>query len=58
MVFFQLKIILQANSEDPDHSAASALALHCLHRSHKKDANLIFIEKQNEDIASNRITNK
>ena len=42
-----LEKFLQANSEDPDQlqlSAASDLGLHCLPRSHKRDARVIWVK--------------
>ena len=44
---FSFYSILLANSEDPDHtprSAASDLGLHCLPRSPKRDAGLIWVK--------------
>ena len=41
------KVILQANSAEPDQtprSAASDMVLHCLSMSHKKDARLIWVK--------------
>ena len=52
------KIILFANSEDPDQtpcSAASDLGQHCLPSSCKKEARQIWVKRECEFISSNTI---